>query len=106
MRLPLGCSDLSGSAMTDNRMRDQSPKLDAYPLLESLLRAKGLSLKGAWRYRDVTEIFDCSVRSLQELIRTGKLRGRNLPGRAKFLSIELEEFLENSVTPKRQEREK
>ena len=82
-------------------MRDQPPNFESYPLLESLLRAKGLTLKGAWRYRDVTEIFDCSVRSLQERIRKGQLRKRNLPGRSKFLAIDLEEFLQNSVTTNR-----
>ena len=84
-------------------MRDQPPKLDAYPLLEALLRAKNLTLRGTYRYRDVTDIFDCSVRSLQERIRSGQLRKRNLPGRAKFLAVDLEDFLRNSVTTKDRE---
>jgi hypothetical protein len=77
-------------------MRDQPPRLDTYPLLEGLLRAKGLSLKGTYSYRDAADIFDCSVRALQERIKNGELRKRNLPGRAKFLAIDLEEFLRNS----------
>jgi hypothetical protein len=77
-------------------MRDQPPQLDTYPLLEGLLRAKGLSLKGMYSYRDAAAIFDCSVRALQERIRNGKLRKRNLPGRGKFLSVDLEDFLRNS----------
>jgi hypothetical protein len=67
-------------------MRDQPPRLDTYPLLEGLLRAKGLSLKGTYSYRDAADIFDCSVRALQERIKNGELRKRNLPGRAKFLA--------------------
>jgi hypothetical protein len=77
-------------------MRDPAPKTVAYPLLEALLGEKSLPLKGTYTYRDAAAIFDCSVRALQERIRNGKLRKRNLPGRGKFLSIDLEDFLRNS----------
>lgn len=73
-----------------------------YPLLEALLEAKGLRLKGTYNYGDATNIFDCSIRALQERIREGTLRVRNLPGRNKFLSEDLEDFLKNSERkPKR-----
>ena len=78
-----------------------------YPLLSALLEAKELTLKGAYTYRDATEIFDCSIRSLQERIRDGKLRVRDLPGRKKFLSEDLEDFLQNSVRkPEQRDGEK
>ena len=72
-----------------------------YPLLESLLTEKGSSLKGSYTYRDLEQIFGCSKRALQDLVRDGRLTARDLPGRAHWLSVDLEEFLQNSVrTPK------
>jgi hypothetical protein len=87
-------------------MRDPSSKVTEYPLLEALLREKSLPLKGTYRYQDATAIFDCSKRALQERIRSGQLQKRNLPGRAKFLSVDLESFLQNSLTTRGKEREK
>jgi hypothetical protein len=87
-------------------MRDPVSKGAVYPLLEALLREKSLPLKGTYTYRDTVAVFGCSIRALQERIRSGKLRARNLPGRAKFLSIDLEDFLENSVITKGQAWEK
>jgi helix-turn-helix protein len=68
-----------------------------FPLLETLLAAKGRSLKGTYTNRDVADMFDVAVRTIQEWSRNGNLRPRKLPGRAKFLSEDLEEFLQNST---------
>jgi hypothetical protein len=68
-----------------------------YPLLEALLSEKALPLKGTYTYADAIQILGGSKRALQDLIRDGKLGSRNLPGRAHFLSIDLEEVLESSV---------
>jgi len=73
-----------------------------YPLLEALLAAKRLALQGTYSYRDAAEIFDCSVRALQQRIRDGRLTARDLPGRKKFLPHDLEEFLRNSVKDPKQ----
>jgi Helix-turn-helix domain len=67
-----------------------------YPLLEALLVQKGLNLKGTYTNRDVAEIFAVSTRTTQEWSRNGRLKPRSLPGRARFLSEDLEEFLRNS----------
>lgn len=67
-----------------------------YPLLEALLAQKALPLRGVWTLRDVAKIFDVSVRTIQDWIRGGKLVPRDLPGRGKFLSEDLEAFLQNS----------
>jgi len=61
-----------------------------YPLLESLLRQKGRALQGIYKYKDTAEIFDASVRTIQQFVRDGKLRGRDLPGRGRFLFRTLE----------------
>jgi len=87
---------------------DQESRVGKYPLLQALLEERGLSLKGTYTYHDTTEIFKCSIRSLQDRIRSGELQKRNLPGRAKFLSVDLENFLENSLekAPKRRNANK
>jgi hypothetical protein len=58
-------------------------------LLEALLCEKGLSLLGTYTNRDVAKIFSVGVRTIQEWSRNGKLKPRNLPGRARFLSGDL-----------------
>lgn len=66
-----------------------------YPLLESLLRQKGLSLKGIYKYQDAAQIFGASVRTIQQFVRDDKLRCRDLPARGRFLSEDLEAFLQD-----------
>lgn len=80
-------------------MSEQQPKSEVFPLLDALLREKGLSLKGIYTNHDLADIFGVAIRTIQEWSRTQKLKPRNLPGRARFLSADLEEFLQNSSTP-------
>ncbi len=77
-------------------MTDLRPRFSKYPLLEALLEQKGLSLQGTYTNRDVANIFIVSVRTIQEWVRSNKIRARDLPGRARFLSEDLEELLVNS----------
>jgi helix-turn-helix protein len=70
-----------------------------YPFLESLLNAKGLTDKGIWSIRDVAGIFAVKSRAVYDWIANGKLAVRDLPGRGRFLSEDLEEFLRNSKRP-------
>jgi hypothetical protein len=79
-------------------MDEQQSDLERFPLLEALLRAKGLSLKGTYTNRDVAGLFDVAVRTMQEWSRNGNLKPRKLPGRARFLSGDLEAFLQNSAS--------
>jgi hypothetical protein len=79
-----------------NFVSDQEPKFGRYPLLEALLEEKGLSLQGTYTNRDVANIFIVSVRTIQEWVRNSKIRARDLPGRARFLSEDLEELLVSS----------
>lgn len=76
-------------------MSDQE-KFAKYPLLEALLAERGLSLKGAYSNRDVASIFAVAVRTIQDWTRNGYFKPRNLPGRARFLSADLEKFLQDS----------
>jgi excisionase family DNA binding protein len=68
-----------------------------YALLEALLEVKGLKLKGIYTIRDAAQIFGTSVRTIQDWVRDGKLVARELPGRGRFLSEDLDRFLRESV---------
>jgi len=68
-----------------------------YPLLQALLEQKGLELTGLYTIRDAATIFGESRRTIQEWVREAKLIARDLPGRARFLSEDLEQFLEKSI---------
>jgi hypothetical protein len=78
-------------------MTNSPGKVTLYPLLEPLLSQKGLCLKGIYTVRDAASIFDVSVRTIQDWMLDGKLIARDLPGRGRFLSEDLERFLQNSV---------
>jgi hypothetical protein len=77
-------------------MTTDTPKPGKFPLLETILAHKGLQLKGTYTVRDVAELFGVCVRAIQARIQRGELASRSLPGRAKFLSLDLEQFLQNS----------
>lgn len=63
-----------------------------YPHLQALFVQRSLPLKPIWTLRDVAQIFDVAVRTIQDWIRDKKLAARNLPGRGRFLSEALEAF--------------
>jgi excisionase family DNA binding protein len=73
---------------------EQSQK---YPLLTALLEQRTLALQGLYSIRDAAKIFGVSTRTIQEWCRDGKLPSRDLPGRHRFLSEDLEQFLQTSV---------
>lgn len=75
-----------------------------YLLLEELLAVRGLALKGTYKTRDVAAIFDVSTRAIQERVRRGELTARDLPGRARFLSEDLEAYLQRSYQGRRRPR--
>jgi hypothetical protein len=64
--------------------------LGKYPLLETLLSAKGLPVKGVWTIADVAQIFNVQNRAIYDWINNQKLSARDLPGRGRFLSEDLE----------------
>ena len=78
-------------------MNDGTIETTRYPLLEPLLAAAGLQLQGIYTIGDAAEIFGVKSRTIQEWCRDGKLPSRDLPGRGRFLSEDLETFLRNSV---------
>ena len=84
-------------------MNNESTNTIRYPLLETLVTQQGLIMKGIWSLRDTAQLFPTrlpgkhvSVRTIQSWIRDGKLVPRDLPGRGRFLSEDLEAFLQDS----------
>lgn len=78
-------------------MSNRASEIERYPLLEALLAQKGLRLRGIYTIHDVAGIFGVSVRTIQDWCRDSKLQVRDLPGRGRFLSEDLEAFLRGSV---------
>ena len=64
-----------------------------YPLLESMLKIKGLPLQATYTNADVASIFATSTRTIQQKVTDGILPSRKLIGHARFLPIDLEMFL-------------
>jgi hypothetical protein len=67
-----------------------------YPLLEEMVALHGMRLQATYTNRDVGELFGVSIRAIQDRVAAGQVTSRDLPGRAKFLPMDLEEFLRNS----------
>lgn len=73
-----------------------------YPLLEEMLALRDMRLQATYTNRDLGELFGVSIRAIQDRVATGQLTSRDLPGRAKFLPMDLEDFLRNSKRLPRQ----
>jgi hypothetical protein len=67
-----------------------------YPLLGEILSIKNLPLQPTYTIRDIAKLFSVSVRAIQNRVASGQLSVRDLPGRARFLSEDLEVFLVTS----------
>jgi hypothetical protein len=70
-----------------------------YPLLETVLAYKALPMKGTFTVQDVADLFDVTPRTIQTRMKRGCLTPRDLPGRSKFLAIDLEQLLQGSAKP-------
>lgn len=67
--------------------------LPQYPLFEQILRIQNRAMQPLYSIRDIADIFHVSPRSIQNRIAAGQLVPRDLPGRARFLPRDIEEFL-------------
>jgi hypothetical protein len=75
------------------------PKPSKYPLLETVLAYRALPMKGAFSVHDVADLFSVTPRTIQTRIKRGDLTARDLPGRLKFLAIDLEQLLQGRSKP-------
>ena len=67
-----------------------------FPLLWGLLQYRELPYKPTYTVTETAAIFGVSGRTIRKMIAAGKLIARDLPGRARFLAQDLEEYLRNS----------
>lgn len=67
-----------------------------YPLLSEFLTLQQVSLKATYTVSEVATLFHVSPRAIQNRVASGQLSARDLPGRARFLSEDLEAFLSSS----------
>ncbi|HKO17904.1 MAG TPA: helix-turn-helix domain-containing protein [Acidobacteriaceae bacterium] len=74
-------------------MSEPQPK---YALLEEVLALRQMKLQPMYTIRDVAALFGVTVRAIQSRVASGQLPSRDLPGRAKFLPVDVEQFLRNS----------
>jgi len=72
-----------------------------YPLLEEMLALREMKLLPSFTIRDAARLFGVTVRAIQSRVASGQLPSRDLPGRAKFLPSDLEQFLANSSRKRR-----
>jgi hypothetical protein len=70
-----------------------SSEMTKYPMLEAILAIEDMPLKPMYSVRDVAGIFKVCVRVIQNWTSNGRLVPRDLPGRARFLNQDLENFL-------------
>jgi Helix-turn-helix domain len=67
-----------------------------FPMLAEILAIKNLPLQPMYTTKNIAEIFSVSARAIQNWISSGQLIPRNLPGRWKFLTQDVEAFLQAS----------
>ena len=72
------------------------PQMTRYPRLEAILSMKKLPLKPMYSNRDIAEIFGVSIKTIQNYVAAGELPPRNLPGRGKYLTQDIEDYIESS----------
>jgi len=80
----------------DDHDSNGQPAAKNCPLLRSLLWDRGLPYQPFYTTADVARIFSVSQRAILYLMAGGKLTARDLPGRARFLPQDLEDYLKNS----------
>jgi hypothetical protein len=80
----------------DDHDSNGQPAAKNCPLLRSLLRDRGLPYQALYTTADVARIFVVSQRAILYLIASGKLPARDMPGRARFMPQDLEDYLKNS----------
>jgi len=74
-------------------MNNDPTSVKKYPLLCEILAVHQRNLRATYTVADVAALFNVSARAIQNRVASGQLPARDLPGRARFLSEDLEAFL-------------
>lgn len=80
----------------DLKTEGQSGETSNYPLFQEILSIKGLPLQPIYTTKEVALIFDVTPRTIQQWIESRKMIARDLPGRGRFLPVDLEESIRKS----------
>ena len=100
IRLPVSlCEQHAASTFTvvaSFRRPMSSLQSSKYPLLEEILALRQMTIQPMYTICDVANLFGVSVRAIQARVASSQLSSRDLPGRAKFLTADLEQFLRES----------
>jgi excisionase family DNA binding protein len=68
-----------------------------YPLFETMLRSKGLTLQATYTCQDIADLFGVTARTIQNKVKDGTLPSLRLIGGARFLPIDIEEYLRHAA---------
>lgn len=74
-----------------------------YPRLCELLQYRGLPFRPMYTVTEAAAIFGVNRRTVLKMIAAGRIVPRDLPGRARFLAADLEEYLNNRNNSRKQE---
>src|SRR5690348_6268181 len=72
-----------------------------YPLFETMLRSKGMKLQATYTCHDMANLFGVTARTIQSKVKDGTLPSRKLIGGARFLPIDIENYLSNAGEQRR-----
>lgn len=67
-----------------------------YPLFETMLQSKGLKLQATYTCQDIATLFGVTARTIQSKAKDGTLPSRKLIGGARFLPVDLENYLQSA----------
>ena len=76
-----------------------NPNQPLYPLFETMLRSLGRTLQPTYTCQDVACLFGVTARTIQSNVADGTIPSRKLIGGARFLPIDIEEYLRKASTP-------
>ncbi len=85
--------DMTTSAPTQGPGNVTNPNQIMYPLFETMLRSKGLTLQPTYTCQDIASLFGVTVRTVQSKVADGTIPSRRLLGSARFLPADIEEYL-------------
>ena len=80
----------------EDSQRCHACRPSAYPLFETMLQSKGLSLQPTYTCQDIATVFGVTARTIQSKVKDGTLPSRKLIGGARFLPIDIETYLRNA----------
>ena len=76
-----------------------NPSQPPYPLLETMLGSLGRTLQPTYTCQDLACLLGVTARTIQSNVANGTIPSRKLIGGARFLPIDIEEYLRKASNP-------